>query len=286
MPCCAEPAVPDRLRAGLLRALLALRGQALAPPLAAAFGPWTRRHALADALLAEALPDLSPAARRATLAAMWRNLGRVVAEMPRLQPLAEAAAVSGEAHLAEALQAGRGAVGVSAHLGNWELLPHVIRRLVPPALPVAAIYRAANDAGVEALVQRLRAASGIDYLRKGRRGAAGARATLAHGGVVLMLVDQRASDGLAAPFLGRAAMTTTAPARLALGLGAPILPLRMRRRATDGHALGIEPPLAAARDLAALTTGLNRAVEAWVRETPQDWLWLHDRWRGPRPPAL
>ncbi len=270
--------MPERLRSGLLRVVLALRGQVLAPPLAAALGPFTRRHALADALLAEALPDLSPAARRATLAAMWRNLGRVVADMPRLRTLAEAAGVSGPAHLAEALKAGRGAIGVSAHLGNWELLPHVVRRLVPPSLPVAAIYRAANDAGVEALVQRLRAAPGIDYLRKGRRGAAGARAALAHGGVVLMLVDQRASDGLAAPFLGRPAMTTTAPARLALGLGAPIVPLRMRRDGR-GHGLAIEPPLSPGQDLGILTARLNAAVEAWVRESPEDWLWLHDRWR-------
>lgn len=273
--------MPEHLRAGLLRVLLALRGQALAPPLAAALGPFTRRHALADALLAEALPDLSPAARRATLAAMWRNLGRVVAEMPRLKPLAASAEVAGAGHLLEALEAGRGAVGISAHLGNWELLPHVVRRLVPPSLPVAAIYRAASDAGLEALVQRLRSGAGIDYLRKGGRGAAGARATLSRGGVVLMLVDQRASDGLAAPFLGRAAMTTTAPARLALGLGAPLLPLRMGRSGTR-HRLGIELPLPQGHDLAALTARLNQAVEAWVRETPADWLWLHDRWRPNR----
>lgn len=273
--------MPERLRSGLLRVLLALRGQALAPPLAAALGPLTRRHALADALLAEALPDLSPAARRATLAAMWRNLGRVVADLPRLRTLAEAASVSGEAHLAEALKGGRGAVGVSAHLGNWELLPHVVRRLVPPSLPVAAIYRAANDPGVDALVQRLRAGPGIDYLRKGRRGAAGARAALAQGGVVLMLVDQRASDGLAAPFLGRPAMTTTAPARFALGLGAPIVPLRMRRQG-GGYALSIETPLDLGPDPAALTARLNAVVEGWVRDSPEDWLWLHDRWRMAR----
>ena len=101
---------------------------------------------------------------------------------------------------------------------------------------------------------------------------------------MLLLVDQRASEGIPVPFFGRDAFTTPAPAALALKLGAVILPVSNERLGgarfhVRVHPM-IEPPNTGdpGRDLVELTAAITRFIEERVRERPAEWLWIHKRW--------
>jgi Kdo2-lipid IVA lauroyltransferase/acyltransferase len=275
-----------------LRALGPARASSLAGSVAAAIGPHLGPSRIADRNLAAALPDLTPAARKRIIAQVWRNLGRNVGELPHLAALTRNGQGPGwELAGAENLPQGQ-AIFFSAHCGNWEMILPIAAQL---GLAVSGAYRRASNPAVEDVIQGLRAAAHGDQVTMFPKGAAGARAALAHlaqGGSLGLLVDQKMNDGIAVPFFGRPAMTATAPAQFALRFNLPLVPVRVERIGPARLRLICEAPLAVPRtgdratDILAITTALNARVEAWVRADPGSWLWLHRRWPKPeRRPA-
>ncbi len=114
--------------------------------------------------------------------------------------------------VAELAARGGPAIFFSGHLGNWEILPHAARA---HGMPVAGLYRAAQNAGVDALIRRLRRSASGDELLLFPKGAQGARQAMAHlrrGGYLALLVDQKLNEGVQAGFFGRPAMTSPATA--------------------------------------------------------------------------
>jgi KDO2-lipid IV(A) lauroyltransferase len=123
-----------------------------------------------------------------------------------------------------------------------------------------------------------------EQIAKGPQGTRRAFSLLRRGEALLLLVDQRASEGIRVPFFGRDAFTTPAPAALALKLGAVILPVSNQRIGgarfhVHAHPI-IEPPNTGDpdKDLIELTAAITRFIEARVRERPGEWLWIHKRW--------
>ena len=119
------------------------------------------------------------------------------------------------------------------------------------------------------------------------KGAAAARrafAALYRGGHLTMLADQKINEGIPVPFFGRPAMTAPALALLALRFGCDVLPVRVERLGGARFRLTVFAPLALARtgnqsaDVAALTACVNATLESWIRDRPEQWLWLHRRW--------
>jgi KDO2-lipid IV(A) lauroyltransferase len=110
-----------------------------------------------------------------------------------------------------------------------------------------------------------------------------ARAALAAGGHLGMLVDQKMNDGIAVPFMGRDAMTA-AVARLALSFNCPIVAGRIERLGGAHFRATLEPPITLfrsddrERDVYNVMVQINAAIERWVRAQPGQWLWLHNRW--------
>lgn len=268
----------------LLRALGPERASALAGGVAAAIGPRLGPSRTADRNLARALPALSPAERRRIVGEVWRNLGRNVGELPHLAALKQTASGPGwELAGAENLPAGQ-AIFFSAHCGNWEMILPIAAQL---GLAVSGAYRRASNPAVEEMIQSLRCAAHGAQVSMFPKGAAGARAAIAHlarGGSLGLLVDQKMNDGIAVPFFGRLAMTATAPAQLALRFNLPLVPIRVERIGPARLRLVCEPALALApsgdraADIRSLTAALTARVEAWVRADPGSWLWLHRRW--------
>ncbi|HZU90024.1 MAG TPA: lysophospholipid acyltransferase family protein, partial [Stellaceae bacterium] len=176
--------------------------------------------------------------------------------------------------------AGRRMIIFSGHLANWE-----IGALAPAqyGFPAAQIYRAAENPRIDRLVARLRGAHG-ELIPKGRFAARRAIAALAEGRHLTLLADQKMNDGIAAPFFGRTAMTAPALAHLALRFACDVLPARVERLNGARFRLTVYPPLPLPRDrdhhaaVAALTAAVNRTLEAWIRERPEQWLWVHRRW--------
>jgi KDO2-lipid IV(A) lauroyltransferase len=145
---------------------------------------------------------------------------------------------------------------------------------------MVVIYREANNPGAEWLIRRTRAPYTRSMHGKGREGAVQSIKTLKSGQSLAMLIDQKQNDGSPLPFFGRTAMTTTAPAQLAIRYQVPILAARAVR--TDGahFHVSLEPPLqyGPSADPVEAMAGLNRLFEKWIREHPSQWFWVHKRW--------
>lgn len=248
------------------------------------------RRGVAEENLARAFPERTARERAAVLRAHYRELGRIAVEYARFAELAHAAAgevvaeVRGLEHLERAIAGGRGAILLSGHVGNVELLGAVLGR----HHPVDFVVRALTNPHVEALLARQRAAAGVGQISA----ATGMRRiyqALRENRWVAMLADQDARrHGVFVPFLGRPASTALGPARIALATGAPIIMGFAARRADGRHELVVEPPLdpcdPAAPDAAERLTALHVArLELWVRARPESWFWLHRRWKTAPP---
>lgn len=276
-----------RMLFALSRALGPRRASDLGGALARRVGPLLPVARVGRENLARALPERSAAERARILRGAFENLGRTVAELPHLPALSWQ--IEGGEHLAPLAARGGPAILVSGHIGNWEVLPPALSRL---GIRMGSVYRAADNPFVDALLNGMRArAVGGEPLPMFPKGAQGARAALkflSGGGVLGMLADQKLNDGIPVPLLGRMAMTAPAPAQLALRFGCPVIPGRVQRLGPCRFRLVVEPPLAvpahspAGTDrqaaIAAVTRAINDRLSAWIRERPEEWLWLHRRW--------
>ncbi|MCP4572295.1 MAG: hypothetical protein GY838_08065 [bacterium] len=228
--------------------------------------------------------DLSDARRAAMLRAVYDHLGRTVAEILCAEPARLAASVRvdpGWDELDQAVALGRGVVVASAHQGNFELGG----RVLAARYDVLDVVKPQRNRAFDRDLTDLRQAHGIDTVPMARAG----RAVLAHlrrGGVVTFFIDQDAgARGLRLDFLGRPASTWPGAARFALRAGAPVVPAAMARR-PGGHVLRVGRALATQSgpaDPAAtlkLMGRINAAVEEFVREDPEQWFWVHRRWKG------
>jgi KDO2-lipid IV(A) lauroyltransferase len=257
--------------------------------LARLLGPRLPVSRVAEQNLRYVLPELGSAARTAIIRGVWDNLGRTVGEFPHLATLRETASgpgyeIAGALEVLEPNALEGPAIYVSAHYGNWEILPLIASAR---GAGFAPMYRAAGNTLVDRMIREQREKAVGRHIPIFAKGAAGARAAAAHlarGGRIGLLVDQKLNEGIAVPFLGRPAMTTPFPAVLALRYRCPVIPGRIDRIGPFRFRLTIEPPLPLPdsgdrrADIRALTTALNQVIERWVRARPEAWLWLHRRW--------
>jgi KDO2-lipid IV(A) lauroyltransferase len=293
----AEP-LRRRLRARALGGLgwLGARApRALVAPLTngAARAALRGRHArIARENLAHAFPELDDARRAALLRATYRHAARQLREwllLSRGAPLDAPSwiddAVAHDAslaHLDAVLREGRGAIVVTAHLGNWELLCAALRRR---GLDGAVVGRVRGE---DDWLVRMRAGYGVATLPQDSP-ARRVLEVLRAGGVVGLLSDLevRRLDGAFLPFFGRPALTMTAPAALARAHHASLVPVRCVATGADGgqYRLSADEPLELDRSLARreaaleLCTRMNARFEHWIREAPEQWCWHQPRWR-------
>lgn len=235
-------------------------------------GPLLKAHKVALKNLEDCLPDLTPRQRRLIARDMWDNLGRTGAELPHLngRTIQKRITVTGLEHLPQGQ-----VVFVSAHLGNWELnyLTAHMR-----GIPLTLVYRRINNPLVEELIASIRRPLCADLIPKGPKNAFRLMRTLKNKQSLAMLIDQKMNDGISVPFFGRPAMTANAPAELALKFGLPIVPVRVVRTRGAHFKFTVYPPLKPGADAQTIMTSLNSMVEAWIRETPDQWFWVHRRW--------
>lgn len=278
-----------RLAIMCLRAIGPVRASNLAGALARCIGPLLPVSGIADANLRLALLELDPAARRRVVRAVWDNLGRTLGELPHLSRLRQTAhgpgwEIAGADILHQAAVRGGPHILMSGHIGNWEILPPIC---LAHGIALSSAYRAAANPLVQAILDRLRTRALGRSLPMFPKGAAGARAAMAHlkaGGCLGLLMDQKLNDGVAVPFFGHPAMTAPSLAALALRYRCPVIPGYIQRLGPARLRLVVEPPLSLPdsgdrhADILALTGTVNMALERWIRADPGSWLWLHRRW--------
>lgn len=226
---------------------------------------------------------------------MYRSLGASVWEFlwlagrSRPEELSDIAYVDEQAAAAveAALARGRGVVFAASHTGNWDLAACAIARRVP----LLVVTKRLHSPGFDAFWQATRRRFGVRLT--GATGAmARARGQLGAGGAVAMMIDQvpdRRLHGRQLSFLGAEAWVDRAPAAMAARSGATLLVTASCRMPDGRHRLtvlrALAPPdrgavHAASNWISDATAEATRALEGFVREHPESWLWLHRRWKA------
>lgn len=220
---------------------------------------------------------------------VYRHLGSLAADLFRseTEPVAQLLSrveIVGLEHARAAAASGRGVFFSTPHLGNWEWAALVTGAL---GFPVTIVARPLDNPLLDARLTAMREKTGCRIVSR-RDAARTLLKTLRSGGLVGILADQRARppDGIVVPFFGRPALTTTSIARLAGKTGALFLPVVCLRIAPGRYRLVYSEPVdvdvlpGRERGVEKLTALVTALVEKQVRAAPEQWLWLHDRWKA------
>lgn len=277
---------------GLLRRLDRVGASNKAGAVMRTIGPLLREHRIGRANLKAAFPEKSDAEIEKILAGVWDNLGRVAIELVNLDRIAAQGARGerqfiryGERELRrfEALRdSGKPSLVFTAHLANWEL-PAVVAGI--EGLRSMVLFRRPNMRSVADVLIEMREPLMGTLVASGF----GAPMTLARGletgHHVGMLVDQHDSKGVEVTFFGRPCRVSPLIAMLAREYECPIHGVRIIRLpggVFTGEITEAVPPVRDADgriEVKGTMQAITSVVESWVREYPEQWLWLHRRWR-------
>jgi KDO2-lipid IV(A) lauroyltransferase len=290
-------AVLGSLAAGMLRAIRATdrkRMSDLAGALMRRLGPRLPEHRTGRANLASAFPEKSSSEIESILRGVWDNLGRVAAEfshIDRLQifepPQHGVGDIVYTLDTDEGFQRlrrdGKPALIFAAHLANWELPALIATKF---ALDTTVLYRRPNISAISDAIIQIRKGSMGALVPTGLDAPFKLARILEGGGHVAMLVDQHYVNGVDVTFFGRPCKANPFIARLARHIDCPIhgtrvvrLPDRHRFRVDLSEAIEPRRDAEGAIDVQATMQAITSVIEGWVREHPDQWLWLHRRWR-------
>jgi Kdo2-lipid IVA lauroyltransferase/acyltransferase len=238
--------------------------------------------------LSLALPQLAPEKRAGVTSGMFRSVARVLvalAKIPsvRRENLAKWIRLEGCEHVEKARLAGRGILFATAHLGNWELSAYAYGLVVGP---MNVVVRPLDNPLLDRLVERRRALSGNHILSK-RDPARPIMKALAANEAVGILIDQNTSldSGVFVDFFGIPAAAPGGFVRLADRSGAAVIPgFALWRPEERRYVLRFYPPVPMTGDTVRDTQAVQSVLESVIRAHPDQWLWIHRRWKT-RPPG-
>lgn len=223
--------------------------------------------------------------------ACYRHLGLCLTEFVRLPAMSAEeirgiTELRGKEHIDRALALGKGVILLTGHLGNWEITGS---RIAAEGYPLSVIARAQRDDEITEYVSRTRQRVGMRVLHRDIAVRSSLRA-LRQNELVGILMDQNAGDdGIFVEFFGRLASTAPGAAAFALRTGATVLPTFGWRNPDNTHTAQINEPVSLIRtgdyewDLRTNTARYTNIIEDRIRLHPEQWFWLHKRWKA-RPP--
>ncbi len=180
---------------------------------------------------------------------------------------------------------GRGVILLISHMGNWELIAQIAPLLFPGKS--GTIYQRLSNPHIDKAIRTARVRQGLTLFERSE-GFSKVIALLRAGGGVGVLVDQHAGDkGIWSPLFNRLASTSPLAATLALRTGAVLLPAALYTEGLGRWRFTVSEPLEIEnRTSQEITAAMNQSLEAFIREVPEDWFWVHNRWKTPRPNFL
>lgn len=243
-----------------------------------------RRRLTLDNLSRSFGQDASPAELRRLGRRSFEHVGMNLVEACRyfLRPtdvMLSRVRMEGGEHLRTAAAQGRGVLILTAHYGNWELLAaaHGLS-----GLPLSIVARPLDHPLLDDLAARFRRRSGAELIIK-RQAVREVLQALRRQRMVGILLDQNATraEGVFVPFFGVLASTSKGLAVLALRTGAPVVPIVLRRDPDGRHCMDVGAPVPPPPDgdVVTYTAMFNQVLEATIRRAPEQWLWMHARWR-------
>jgi KDO2-lipid IV(A) lauroyltransferase len=257
-------------------------------------GPLFPEHRIGREQLRAAFPDKSADEIERILAGVWDNLGRIAIEFAHLEefsvqgfgkPTADVITYPPESHARYdwIMKSGKAAIGFAAHLANWEL-PGIGAKLI--GVKSAILFRRPNIGAVSDAIVKLRAPLMGELVATGLDAPVKLARLLESGVHVGMLADQHYSKGVEVIFFGRRCLANPLVAMLARQTELPIYGMRVVRK-SDGNSFWgeISAPVQPIRDangrveVKGTMQAVTSVIEGWIRQFPEQWLWLHRRWR-------
>ena len=245
--------------------------------------PRERKRAIAH--LEMAFQDKDRAWIRQTARRCFVHLGKALFETMLMTPrrLSSVVDIRGEENIRTALSRRKGVIYVTGHIGNWELMAHFVGlnfKLSVIAAPIEP--KQVND-----LIVSLRAAMGVTTVLRNRPGAVKEMIRAFRENRILgLLIDQDTDvESAFVDFMGKPAWTPTAAASMAIKFGAPVIFGHIKRGQGNRHTISIEGPLDLVqtgdteKDIIANTAMLTKKIEDCIRQDPEQWVWMHRRWR-------
>ena len=262
-------------------------------------GPWLPEHRVGRDNLRAAFPEKSDREIEEILRGVWGNLGRVAGEMAHLDRIwdfDDTGASPGRmgdddacreaenvARIHRVRDDGKPALIFAAHLANWELAAVAARAF---GLDTVVVFRAPNSRAAADAIIRMRSRSMGTLIPTGAGAPMRIARELEKGRHVAMLVDQFDQHGVEVRFFGRPCLANPMLARLARHFDCPIHGVRVVRSPNGRYRVELTEAIEPARipggaiDVQGTMQIVTSVVERWIREYPDQWLWLHRRWRG------
>ena len=242
-----------------------------------------RRRALQN--IAIAFPEWSAARRSQTIRDMFRHLGVSLFEivwLPKMNAtiLSRTTEFEGAEAVREIITAGGTVVIFTGHCGNWEWMASAISR---SRFPLTVMQRERDEGGLNEFIVGIRASAGMKTIDRGssESGRDLIRA-LRRGGLIGFLIDQSIrAESVKVPFFGKPAPTPIGPAKMTIRAEAHACAVFNERRADGTFLVRFAEPVPLRRDddPVALTALMTRAIEDQIRRVPEQWVWMHERWK-------
>ncbi len=257
-------------------------------------GPLVKEHRIGRDNLRAAFPEKSDAEIETILGGVWDNLGRIAIEFAHLDEFCVAGfgkqtpdvityPPESQDRYDRIVTSGKPAIGFAAHLANWEL-PGIGAKLI--GVKSAVLYRRPNIDAVNNVIVKLREPLMGELIPTGLDAPVRLARLLQSGVHVGMLADQHYTRGVEVTFFGRKCLANPLLAMLARQTELPIYGMRVVRK-PDGNSFWgevgdvVEPTRDAEGriDIKGTTQAITAVIEGWIRQYPEQWLWLHRRWR-------
>lgn len=252
------------------------RASALGGFLARKIGVYTKPQKIAVANLKKCFPDYNDTKIREITDGMWDNLGRMFGEFPFWSIMSKKEFWRRVEFINADFQK-KNILLLSGHYGNFELPSRIS---LEQNLGLYLIYRPANNPVVDRIINYCRTRCGTTMVEKGKNGLKFLLEAMKNQISVGMLVDQKMDDGVSIPFFGMPAKTTNLPAKLALKFNSKIFVARMQRKKGAYFFVEFcELKYSKNEDPNEITLRINKVLEGWIRENPEQWFWVHNRWK-------
>ncbi len=232
-----------------------------------------------------AMPDTSKEQQDSIISGMWDNLGRIIAEYPHLKHIgANLTTIETKAELENHINDPRPVIFIGGHIGNWEINGAATFMQLDHAVNLT--YRAPNNPWADRLLEKARTMGAkLKAFPKSRKSGRLLINALKNHESLGILIDQKYNEGVEVDFFGMPAMTNPVFVQLAQKYDALLIPIRCVRKKGCDFSLITYPPIdlfdneGAARDIKDVIKDANALLESWIAEKPEQWLWLHKRWK-------
>ena len=220
---------------------------------------------------------------------VFENVGKNVADVVRLkkmkwEDIERITEIEGLKYLDQVYKAGKGVIGLTGHMGNFELLGAYFSL---KGYKVSVVGRELYDLRLDRLLVENRESAGIENIPSSA-GVKPILKALRAGKILGVLADQDSSRvrGVFVDFFGRPARTPVGPVLLAYKTGSPIVPMAIVRKDKNKYKIIVKPPVELTfsedreKDITDVTQKCTKVLESIIREYPDQWLWMHERWKS------